>query len=90
MVEFRDGHPYEDTEIPDGEYYTTKEFAALYDVPESTVRIWIKRRQVPCASYYGRSFIPAWAQINYHRPWVRQRRLLQRRVTQDLDLSQNF
>lgn len=63
MVEFKDGRivndPDEDTDyIPDGLYYSAKEFAELLDIPEATVRVWKNRGVLDCISYYGRTYIP--------------------------------
>lgn len=55
---FRNGHPDAETHIPDGVYMELKEFAVEHDLPEETVRTWVKRRQVPAVNYYGRIFIP--------------------------------
>ena len=84
MVEFQDGHPTtaSDGDIPDGKYYTQKEFAELYDVPESTVRIWVFRGQIPVVSYYGRIYIPDWAVVAYKWPWMKRRAALKRNVSQ--------
>ena len=59
MVVFKDGHPAEKSLIPDGEYLEITEFAKKFGVPLENVRTWVKRRQLPCVSYYGRLFIPA-------------------------------
>ena len=76
MIRFKNGHPDDGSDIPDGEYYTVPEFAAKYDVPDATVRIWVNRGQLSCEHYYGRVFIPEGAQIGYRRPWSKRRREL--------------
>ena len=58
MVEFKDGHPREESHIPDGVYMDLSEFSEEHDIPAETVRTWVKRKQVPSISYYGRIFIP--------------------------------
>lgn len=58
MVVFKDGHPAEKSLIPDGEYLEITEFAKKFGVPLENVRTWVKRRQLPCVSYYGRLLIP--------------------------------
>ena len=64
MVKFENGTIVEDTErigskpVPDGWYYTMREFAEMMDIPESTVRIWKKRGVLDCINWYGRLYIP--------------------------------
>ena len=58
MTEFRNGYPTISTGIPDGLYYTTKEFADEMDVPEGTVRVWIRRGQITYVNCFGRNYIP--------------------------------
>lgn len=82
MVEFRDGRMSTDCDIPDGMYYTIEEFAELYDVPESSVRTWINRGQLPFVHCYGRTYIPENAAVNYTWPWMKRRTALRRRVSQ--------
>ena len=58
MITFKNGHPDEKTDIPDGEYYTIVETAERLDVGESSVRCWISRGQLASIDYYGRKYVP--------------------------------
>ena len=58
MITFKNGHPDEKTDIPDGSYMTIKEFAEEMDVSESLVRMWIIRGNITAIDYYGRKLIP--------------------------------
>ena len=70
MVEFRNGWLWAGEDIPDGEYCTISEFAELYDIPESSVRTWLNRGQLPFVRCYGRVYIPENAKFRYNRPWM--------------------
>ena len=65
MTEFRNGYPTDPTGVPDGKYYTIKEFAEKLDVDENLVRVWIKRRQVSVEYFYGRVYIPENAVVRF-------------------------
>lgn len=82
MVEFRDGWMSVDSDIPNGNYYTIEEYADMYDVPESSIRTWINRGQVPAVHCYGRTYIPENAVVNYVWPWMKRRTALRRGVSQ--------
>ena len=73
MVEFRNGQIVSNSpgDIPDGFYYTQKELAEILDVPETTVRVWVKRGIITCVHYYGHTYIPVDASFHYVRPWMR-------------------
>lgn len=72
MTEFRNGVPVDpETDIPDGRYYTAREFAALHDVDEVRVRVWINRGQIPAEHFYGRIYIPENAVVKFRWPWKR-------------------
>lgn len=58
MITFKNGHPDEKTDIPDGVYMTVKEFANKMDVSESLARMWIMRGNITAIDYYGRKLIP--------------------------------
>ena len=58
MITFKNGHPDEKTDIPDGSYMTIKEFAEEMDVSEGLVRMWIMRGNITAIDYYGRKLIP--------------------------------
>ena len=80
MVEFRGGCIVNDTDVDepvifdDGWYYTAAEFAELMGVPESTVRVWVKRRIVSSVSYYGRLYIPVNTSWGHQYPWMNARK----------------
>lgn len=82
MVEFRNGWLWAGEDIPDGEYCTISEFAELYDIPESSVRTWLNRGQLPFVRCYGRTYIPKDADVNYTWPWMKRRVSLRRNVSQ--------
>lgn len=80
MIEFKDGRPtLVDPSIPDGKYYSQREFAKTYDIPHSTVRVWIHRGIIPHIDYYGRKFIPENVKFYHKYPWMRQLQLNQLR-----------
>lgn len=67
MITFKNGHPDEKTDIPDGEYYTIVEVAERLDVGESTVRSWIFRGQLPAVDYHGWKYVPKNAVLRTRR-----------------------
>lgn len=73
MVEFKNGGIVTDTDvenpphIPNGWYYTAKEFAEMLDVPEGTIRVWKKRGVLDCINYYGRLYIDPKAKVKLKR-----------------------
>ena len=72
MTEFRNGRPVgEKSDIPDGKYYTTREFAEKHDVSETRVRVWINRGQLEAKHWYGRIFIPESSVVRFRWPWKR-------------------
>ena len=72
MTEFRNGRPIDDQErIPDGRYYTVKEFAEKHDVSETRVRVWISREQLEAKHWYGRIYIPEGSAVRFRWPWKR-------------------
>ena len=90
MVEFINGHPTDETGISDGWYFTTHEYGEIYNVPEATVRVWIKRGQIASVDYYGRRYIPVWEQPDYKHPWRKQRIRSKRCVSLNPDLHTNL
>ena len=82
MVEVREVRLCVGDDFQDGEYYTISEFAELYDVPESSVRTWLNRGQLPCINCYGRTYIPKDAEVNYNWPWMKRLTSLRRSVSQ--------
>ena len=77
MVKFEGGCIVDNTDenLPepptDGWYYTQKEFAEIFDVPDATVRVWVKRGIIPGVHYYGHTYIPETVKFRYTRPWMR-------------------
>ena len=71
MTEFRNGHPVKETGIPDGEYYTLSEFAEEFDIPEGTLRVWVHRGILLSENYYGRTYIPAHAEIMHKKHTIK-------------------
>ena len=80
MVEFKNNGIVSDTEdpfpkkIPNGWYYTAKEFAEIMDIPVSTIRVWKKRGILDCISYYGRLYVDPKAQIKLKRGVTEERK----------------
>ena len=67
MIAFKNGHPDEKTDIPDGEYYTVPELAEKLDVPQVRVRQWIKRGNLAAVNFYGRNYIPKNFTVGFSR-----------------------